>query len=242
MILGRAKYILVTICLIFSSGCATTASTSGYDAVDPIQGVNRVTFAFNDAFDAVLFKPLAKGYDTVVPEPVDIAVSNFFSNLREIDSAVNNLFQGKFNLAANDIGRFAINSTFGVGGLIDIASDMGMQKTGEDFGQTLGYYGSNSGAYLVLPIIGSNSMRDLPGTAISMILNPLAWLDDISLRNQLVGTSAIDTRSDLLAKEEIAEEISKDKYTLYRNSYLDERDFAVNDGKMDASDIEKDLE
>ena len=178
----------------------------------------------------------------MVPEPVDIAVSNFFSNLREIDSAVNNLFQGKFNLAANDIGRFAINTTFGVGGLIDIASDMGMLKTGEDFGQTLGYYGSNSGAYLVLPIIGSNSMRDLPGTAISMVLNPLAWLDDISLRNQLVGTSAIDTRSDLLAKEEIAEEISKDKYTLYRNSYLDERDFAVNDGKMDASDIEKDLE
>ncbi len=242
MILGRVKYILVITCLIFSSGCATTVSTSGYDASDPMQGVNRVTFAFNDAVDAVLFKPLAKGYNTVVPDPVDTAVSNFFSNLREIDSAVNNLFQGKFNLAANDIGRFAINSTFGVGGLIDIASDMGMQKTGEDFGQTLGYYGANSGAYLVLPIIGSNSMRDLPGTAISMVLNPLAWLDDVSLRNQLVGTNAVDTRSDLLAKEEIAEEISKDKYTLYRNSYLDERDFAVNDGKMDASDIEKDLE
>ena len=105
-------------------------------------------------------------------------------------------------------------------------------------GQTLGYHGINAGPYLVLPLLGSNSTRDLPGTIVSMIINPLAWLDDISLRNQLVGVNAVDTRSDLISKEEIAKEISDDKYTLYKNAYLEEREFKVNDGEMDESDLQ----
>ncbi|MAR81277.1 MAG: VacJ family lipoprotein [Pseudomonadota bacterium] len=238
MSIKRIIALFFVVSAINLSGCASYNQANSLDPNDPIQGVNRTVFAFNDAVDQVLFKPIAMGYNAIVPQPIDTAVTNFFSNLQDIDSSVNNLFQGKFDLFANDLGRVAINSTIGIGGLIDVASEMGLQKTGEDLGQTLGYHGINAGPYLVLPLLGSNSTRDLPGTIVSMIINPLAWLDDISLRNQLVGVNAVDTRSDLISKEEIAKEISDDKYTLYKNAYLEERAFKVNDGQMDESDLQ----
>ncbi len=234
--------ILIGLIAILSSGCATYSGNSLSDANDPLQSVNRPVFAMNDAFDTVLFKPLAQSYNAVTPKPIRDGVTNFFSNLNEIDNAINNLFQGKPDKFATSVGRLAINSTLGIGGIVDVASRMGLQHSPEDLGQTMGYLGAGSGPYIVLPLLGSSSVRDVPGRIVSMYLNPLAWLDDISFRNIMVGINAVDSRSNLLAKEEIAREISDDKYTLYKDAFLEEREFEISDGNLDNSDLISDIE
>ena len=118
---------------------------------------------------------------------------------------------------------------------------MGLTHSPEDLGQTFGALGAGAGPYIVLPFLGSNSLRDIPGTILSMYLNPLAWLDDVSFRNIMVGVNAVDARSNLLAKEDIASEISKDKYTLYKDAYLEEREFEISDGNLDDSDLTSDI-
>ena len=223
------------------SGCATYSGNSMSDSNDPWQTVNRPVFAVNDAFDQALFKPLAKGYDAITPQPVKTGVTNFFSNLNEIDNALNNLFQGKPNQFATSIGRLAINSTIGLAGLIDVASYMGLSHAPEDLGQTFGALGAGAGPYVVLPLLGSSSVRDMPGKILSMYLNPLAWLDDVSFRNIMVGVNAVDSRSNLLTKEDIASEISDDKYTLYKDAYLEEREFEISDGNLDDSSLTSDI-
>jgi len=237
------RILLIGLMSIVLSGCATYSGNSmSADPSDPWQAVNKPVFAINDAFDTALFKPLAKGYNAVTPEPVQTGISNFFSNLNEIDNAINNLFQGKPKKFATSVGRLAINSTLGLGGFIDVASHMGLQHAPEDLGQTFGTFGAGSGPYIVLPLLGSSSVRDVPGRIVSMYLNPLAWLDDVSFRNIMVGVNAVDARSNLLAKEEIASEISKDKYTLYRDAFLEEREFEIADGNLDDSDLTSDIE
>ena len=223
------------------SGCATYSGNSMSDSNDPWQTVNRPVFAVNDAFDQALFKPLAKGYNAITPQLVKTGVTNFFSNLNEIDNALNNLFQGKPNQFATSIGRLAINSTIGLAGLIDVASYMGLSHAPEDLGQTFGALGAGAGPYVVLPLLGSSSVRDMPGRILSMYLNPLAWLDDVSFRNIMVGVNAVDSRSNLLAKEDIASEISDDKYTLYKDAYLEQREFDIADGDLDDSSLTSDI-
>jgi phospholipid-binding lipoprotein MlaA len=235
------KILLVGFMTIILSGCATYSSNSFSDSSDPWQAVNKPVFAMNDAIDSVLFKPLARGYDAVTPMPIKTGVTNFFSNLNEIDNAINNLFQGKPKQFATSIGRLTVNTTIGIGGIFDVASYMGLTHAPEDFGQTIGMLGAGSGPYVILPLLGSSSVRDIPGRILSMYVNPLAWLDDVSFRNTMVGINAIDTRSNLLAKEDIASEISKDKYTLYRDAYLEEREFQISDGNINDSDLTSDI-
>jgi phospholipid-binding lipoprotein MlaA len=189
----------------------------------------------------MLFKPLAKGYDALTPDPVQNSITNFFSNLGEIDNAINNLFQGKPVQFATSIGRLAINSTVGIAGLFDVAAYAGLERAQEDLGQTFGTLGLQAGPYVVLPLLGSSSVRDIPGRIVSMYINPLAWLDDVSFRNILVGVNAIDSRANLLAKEDIASEISNDKYTLYRDSFFEEREFAISNGNLSDSDLIPDI-
>lgn len=239
--MGNLRILLLGIISLLMSGCATYSANSIADANDPWQSVNRPVFAVNDAFDQGLFKPLAEVYNSVTPKPVQTGVTNFFSNLNEIDNAVNNLFQGKTEQFATSLGRLAINSTIGLAGIIDVASHMGLTHSPEDLGQTLGVLGAGSGPYIVLPFLGSNSVRDIPGTILSMYLNPLAWLDDVSFRNIMVGVNAVDSRANLLAKEDIASEISNDKYTLYKDAYLEERSFEISDGNLDDSDLTSDI-
>ena len=223
------------------SGCATYSGNSMSDSNDPWQTVNRPVFAVNDAFDQALFKPLAKGYDAITPQPVKTGVTNFFSNLNEIDNALNNLFQGKPNQFGTSIGRLAINSTIGLAGIIDVASHIGLTHAPEDLGQTIGALGAGAGPYVVLPLLGSSSVRDMPGRILSMYLNPLAWLDDVSFRNIMIGVNAVDSRSNLLTKEDIASEISDDKYTLYKDAYLEQREFDIADGDLDDSSLTSDI-
>ena len=236
------KVFVIGLAAILASGCASvTGSSYMSDPNDPWQTVNRPVFAINDAFDQGLFKPLAEGYNAITPEPIRNGVTNFFSNLNELDNVINNFFQGKITESATSLGRFVVNSTIGIGGLLDVASNIGLEKSREDLGQTLGVLGTGSGPYVVLPLLGSSSVRDIPGRGLSMYLNPLAWLDDISFRNIMVGINAVDDRSNLLAKEDIAKEISNDKYTLYKDAYLEEREFQVLDGNLDDSDLTKDI-
>ena len=235
------RVLALALATLVLSGCATYSGNSMSDSNDPWQTVNRPVFAVNDAFDQALFKPLAKGYDAITPQPVKTGVTNFFSNLNEIDNALNNLFQGKPNQFGTSIGRLAINSTIGLAGLIDVASYMGLSHAPEDLGQTFGALGAGAGPYVVLPLLGSSSVRDMPGRILSMYLNPLAWLDDVSFRNIMVGVNAVDSRSNLLAKEDIASEISDDKYTLYKDAYLEQREFDIADGDLDDSSLTSDI-
>ena len=235
------RILLIGFMSIILSGCATYSENSFSDPSDPWQAVNKPVFAMNDAMDSILFKPLARGYDAVTPKPIKAGVTNFFSNLNEIDNAINNLLQGKPVRFATSVGRLAVNSTLGLGGLFDVASYMGLTYAPEDFGQTIGAFGVDSGPYVILPLLGSSSIRDIPGRVVSMYLNPLAWLDDVSFRNVMVGVNAVDSRSNLLTIEDIASEISSDKYTLYRDAYLAEREFQISDGNLDDSDLTSDI-
>jgi phospholipid-binding lipoprotein MlaA len=236
------KVFVIGLAAILASGCASVSGSSYMsDPNDPWQTVNRPVFAFNDAFDQGLFRPLAQGYNAITPEPIRNGITNFFSNLNELDNVINNFFQGKITESATSLGRFVINSTIGIGGFLDVASNMGLERNKEDLGQSLGVLGIGSGPYVVLPLLGSSSVRDIPGRVLSMYLNPLAWLDDISFRNIMFGINAVDDRSNLLVKEDIAKEISNDKYTLYKDAYLDEREFEVLDGNLDDSDLTEDI-
>ena len=235
------RIIIIGLISLMISGCATYSENSMRDSSDPWQAFNRPVFVVNDTFDKMLFKPLAKGYDALAPEPVQNAVTNFFSNLSEIDNAINNLLQGKPVKFATSLGRLAINSTVGIGGLFDVASYAGLEHAQEDLGQTLGVYEVDSGPYVVLPLLGSSSIRDIPGRVLSIYINPLSWLDDVSFRNIMVGVNTVDARANLLAKEDIASEISDDKYTLYRDTFMEEREFQISDGNLSDSDLIPDI-
>ena len=231
------RIIIIGLIALMISGCATYSGNAMTNSSDPWQAVNRPVFAVNDTFDKMLFKPLAKGYDALTPDPVQNSITNFFSNLGEIDNAINNLFQGKPVQFATSIGRLAINSTVGIAGLFDVAAYVGLERAQEDLGQTFGTLGMQAGPYVVLPLLGSSSIRDLPGRIVSMYINPLSWLDDVSFRNIMVGVNTVDSRANLLAKEDIASEISNDKYTLYKDAFLEERDFQISDGNLSDSDL-----
>ena len=158
------KVFVIGLAAILASGCASVSGSSYMsDPNDPWQTVNRPVFAINDAFDQGLFKPLAEGYNAITPEPIRNGVTNFFSNLNELDNVINNFFQGKITESATSLGRFVVNSTIGIGGLLDVASNIGLEKSREDLGQTLGVLGTGSGPYVVLPLLGSSSVRDIPG-------------------------------------------------------------------------------
>ena len=201
--------------------------------VDPWQGFNRAMFSFNDTLDTYALKPVAQGYKAVMPDIAEAGVSNFFDNLADIGTMFNNLLQGKFENAVQDLARVSFNSTFGLAGLIDVATPMGIEKHDEDFGQTLGYWGVNSGPYVVLPFFGPTTVRDGIAKYPDALLDPVYHLDDNGARNAVYLTRVIDSRARLLASEKL---ISGDKYTFIRDAYLQKREFAINDGRAENYD------
>jgi phospholipid-binding lipoprotein MlaA len=215
--------------LVMSSavGCATVRAPS---PADPYEGFNRSVDAFNQRLDQLIIKPVARSYVTVVPELARTGVSNFFSNIGDVLSSVNNLLQGKPKDAASDIGRFAINTTIGVLGLFDVASDAGLNKHSEDFGQTLGRWGLNSGPYLVLPLFGPSSARDAVGFLVTSQVDPISQVDNVATRNALTGTRLVDRRAELLELTDSIEGVSLDAYAFVRDAYLARRRNQVYDG------------
>ena len=198
---------------------------------DPYENINRKTHAFNETLDKYIARPVAKVYTNTVPDPVERGVVNFFSNLDELTNLANSLLQAKFGQAANDTGRFLINSTLGIGGLFDVASRAGLPKgEGEDFGQTLGAWGVGEGPYLMLPLVGPSTLRDAPSKYIDSFANPVSELEDVSARNSLRLLGLVSTRAELLGLDDA---ISGDSYLFVRDVYLQRREYLVNDGAIE---------
>lgn len=197
---------------------------------DPLEGFNRAIFSFNEGLDRMIVKPLTQGYQFVMPDVAEQGVSNFFSNLGDIGTFANNLLQGKVKEAGQDLSRVVINSTIGILGLFDVASDMNIPKHDEDFGQTLGVWGFESGPYLVLPVFGPSSIRDGIGRIGDYQVDPLPTVEDDESRMALGVLRVIDKRAELLKAEEI---IAGDRYAFIRDAYLQRREFQVSDGAVE---------
>lgn len=223
-----STFILSCALALAVSGCASQTNK------DPLEGLNRGVYKFNDVADKAVFKPVATAYKTIAPTPVRTGVSNFFSNLGTITSAFNNLLQFKFSNAFSEAGRFVINSTFGLAGFIDVAGMDKIPVHKEDFGQTLGYWGAGNGAYLVLPILGPSSLRDATGLAVDIsTTDPITYTRNINqfrLYNQLRIAQFIDKRTELLTATDLVDEASLDPYAFMRDAYLQRRENLVHDG------------
>ena len=217
--------IFLTLTVIALAGCA---SPQVKNPADPLESFNRGVYQFNDTVDRAIAKPVAQGYNAVMPLPGKIMVSNFFSNLDDVIITANDLLQFKFAQAASDGARFLFNSTFGVFGLFDVAHRL--EKHNEDFGQTLGYWGIGSGAYLVLPILGPSSVRDGVGLYMDSRPSRLRHVDHIRTRNQLYLTKAVNRRAQLLDQEKVLDTAALDRYEFIRDAYLLRRQSLVYDG------------
>ncbi len=212
-----------------SSGCATV-DPDYRDPRDPFESFNRAMYRFNDGLDRAILKPIARGYVAITPAPVDRAVTNFFSNLDDVGSAANNLLQFKLNRAMSDVGRVLVNSTVGILGFVDVASNMNLPKYGEDFGQTLGAWGMGSGPYIVLPIVGPSSGRDLVGFVVDWYTDPITYIENDDIAWGLRGLRLIDRRADLLSASRILDQAALDPYVFVRDAYLQKRQSDVHDG------------
>ncbi len=198
--------------------------------VDPWRDTNERIFAFNDFFDRILVRPIATTYTTFVPRVARQGIGNFFSNINDINVFVNDLLQLKLDAALSDSGRFLINTTIGVVGIIDVASNLGLDKNEEDFGQTLGYWGVESGPYVVLPVFGSSNVRDSFGLILDTLFNPIQYHDEESVRLTLFVVEETDTRASLLSLDEL---VSGNRYLFFREAYIQRREYLVNDGQVE---------
>lgn len=197
---------------------------------DPWESFNRPIFRFNDTVDTYALKPIAQGYRAVTPQFLEDGVHNVFGNIGDVGILANNLLQGKLHNAGVDTGRLIFNTTFGLLGFFDVAKHMGLRKNDEDFGQTLGVWGLNSGPYLVLPLLGPSTVRDPTGRVPDSFLTPYAYMDHVPTRNVTRGVQVVDTRANLLQAERL---VSGDKYIFIRNAYLQSREFKVKDGQVE---------
>ncbi|MFA9438554.1 VacJ family lipoprotein [Uliginosibacterium sp. sgz301328] len=213
--------------LVALTGCATTGSNPR----DPFEPFNRDMYNFNSSLDRTFIKPVAEAYVDVTPRPARVNVSNFFGNLADIWIGVNNLLQGKPGDAASDLGRVVVNSTVGILGFFDIASEIGLDKHDEDFGQTLGVWGVGDGPFLVLPLFGPRTTRDAFGLIPDTYAALPGYIDDIPTRNIVRGVGFVSLRADLLGTETTLSEAALDEYSFVRDFYLRRRANLIRDGR-----------
>ena len=211
----------------------------GDEINDPFEDLNRDIFIFNEKLDEKLLKPAALTYRKVTPQFARTGVTNFFNNLEEIDTTINQVLQGEIKYAFNDAGRFVINSTIGLFGLIDVASKMGLEKHEEDFGQTLGVWGFNSGPYIMIPFLGPSNPRDLLSRPISSFLSGTFAMEDNDVKITLVGIDALETRERLLDAETL---IIGDKYIFVKDAYIQSREYEINNGSTEDDEFLDDME
>jgi phospholipid-binding lipoprotein MlaA len=221
--MGQLAVVAVAAALL--GGCATSGNPK-----DPMENFNRSMYKVHDGIDTVVMKPLATGYAAVLPDPIQTGVTNFFSNIADLPIALNNLLQGKPDEAIGDLGRFLINSTVGVFGILDIATPAGIEKNTEDVGQTLGRWGVDSGAYVFIPVFGPRTVRDTAGLALDLMIDPITHIDHVPTRNTALGVRAINYRAELLPADKVIEEAAIDKYAYIRDAYLQRRQNLVYDG------------
>lgn len=216
-----------------------TACAHGHaqtESNDPLEPLNRAIYVFNEAVDNAILLPVAKGYRAITPGFVQTGVRNFFSNLNDVTILANNVLQFKFEQGAGDLMRLAVNSTFGLLGVLDIASEMGLKKNNEDFGQTLGRWGLGSGPYLVLPLLGPSSLRDTAGRLVDREIDPVRQIDDMGVRNRTLGLRVISNRTDLIEAKAALDMAALDGYEYTRDFYLERRRALIHDGRPPRND------
>jgi phospholipid-binding lipoprotein MlaA len=219
--------------VITLAGCATTGvveQQSSANKVDPYENVNRAIFGFNDTVDDYLAAPVSKAYNWATPQFMRTGVFNFFSNLKSINVVINDALQAKFAQSARDTGRFALNTTMGLGGFVDVATHVGLEQNNEDFEQTLAVWGLPQGSYLVLPLIGPSTMRGVPGAAFDTATNPSTYL---GMPINLI--SLLNTRANAEGSLKFIDEASLDPYVFTRESFLQWRNNLATDGKSESS-------
>jgi phospholipid-binding lipoprotein MlaA len=231
------RRVFAIVILVLGAGCASVPEGER-DPRDPFEGFNRGVYKFNDTFDEYLARPVARAYVKVLHQEIRSRIGNFFSNLADPLIGVNNILQGKLAEGASDWARFAFNSTFGLLGIHDVASEWGYEKHNEDFGQTFGRWGAGPGPYLVLPIFGSSTVRDGAGLGLDMYTDPMGEIRPIDLRNSLIVTRAVNLRADLLEASRILEEAALDRYVFQRDAYLQRRRSLVYDGRPPREKLE----
>ena len=211
------------------TGCAATSNPK-----DPLESFNRTMFNFNDTVDQVALRPAAQAYRNVLPSFVQTGVGNFFGNLGDVWTAVNNLLQGKFANGLSDVMRVAVNSTLGFGGLLDIGSEAGLTKHKEDFGQTLGTWGVESGPYIVLPLLGSSTLRDTAALPVDFHGDPWGYTSPVNTRNVGSVVRIVDQRSLVLDASDLIEAAALDRYEFVRDAYLQRRESRVRAKQSDS--------
>lgn len=224
-----SRRLLAVLAALLLSACASTPG-AGQDPRDPFENYNRAMYAFNTKLDQNVIRPVAEGYADYVPGFIRTAVGNFFGNIGDVWTAVNNYLQFKPREGTQDVARVILNSTFGIAGLIDVATPMGLPKHDEDFGQTLGVWGVKSGPYLVLPLLGASTVRDGLARPVDFVADPLNQVSDTRTRNMARVLRIVDDRADLLGASTLLEDAALDPYQFLRDAYLQRRESRVQDG------------
>ncbi len=219
--------LMCVICLIFLSACATGPER---DPADPLEPLNRATFRFNDTLDRHIAQPVARTYNRTVPRPIRTGVDNFFSNLGDVTVMLNDFAQLRLMDGMNDLMRVAVNSTFGLLGVLDIATPAGIARRDQDFGLTLGHYGVPTGPYLVLPLFGPSTFRDATGFAVDQYGSPTTYAKP-ALRNTLWGVDFVSTRARYLNATNLLEQAALDRYLFVRDAYLGRRRALLDENK-----------
>ena len=226
-----ASPIVAAVIVAALSGCTTIEAARGGPGqrLDPWEHWNRKVFNFNEDLDRTVLKPVATTYTNVVPQPVRRSVGNFFNNFADAWSAINNMLQGKFETGFEDATRVGANTLFGLFGILDVASEMGLDHHYEDFGKTLGRYGVGAGAYVVLPVLGPSTVRDTAALPLDRLATPPAFFSGTKTQIALTALQIVNTRSSLLGATRVIDDIALDKYTFIRDAYLQRRGSLVFD-------------
>jgi phospholipid-binding lipoprotein MlaA len=211
-------------------GCVTLPPNSKPAPQDPWESWNRGVYKVNDTLDRAVAKPIARTYVRAVPAPARTGISNFLSNLRTTTVMFNDMLQGKFGAAANDLARFLVNTTIGVGGLLDPATQMGLDKNNEDFGQTLGHWGVPPGPFLEIPLLGPSDTRDGPARIVDIFTGPTHYIHNNWISYGIYGVGVVDARAELLSLDPTLQKVY-DPYAFVRDAYLQRRAYLVSDGK-----------
>lgn len=225
----RISYLRLLVLLICFglTGCATGPNAN---LADPLEPFNRSMYKFNDAVDQAVLKPVATAYQDVTPKLVRQGVSNFFGNLSDAWSVVNSVLQLKAEAAVSNLMRVSFNTIFGLGGILDVATELRLERFKEDFGQTLGHWGVGPGPYLVLPLLGPSTLRDTVALPVDFRGDTVSQVNDIPVRNTLLVTRVVDQRAGLLKVESVIDAGALDKYSFIRDSFLQRRRNDVYDG------------
>ena len=224
--------------LTLLTGCITP-SVSEFDVYDPAESFNRKMYAVGETLDNKFFVPVAKGYKKVTPDGVETAVTNFFGNLRNLDSALNGFLQGKFASGATDVGRVIVNSTLGMAGFFDVATKLGLPHQHEDFGQTLAVWGVKKTRYVFIPVLGPTTLRDIPGVFVDLLL-PRVLMGDLYSFG-VAGIDTIDRRAQALGASNLRDQTALDPYAFTREAYYQRRRYVIYDGTPPVEDFDDDL-